>query len=222
MKKILIHGEDKEASYMRLSKFIDVAKSRSMKILEYQKKDKSIDQVLPATSLFDEEIFVIIRNFNTLTSKDIKWIEKNTNDKITLVIYHSSELGSSSIKKIKDIIIEKFDIPKIIYKFLENMSPDPSSDTKRLYLKLLENNPPEFIFTLLINHILDLYWVKCEPSKIPYPSWRVAKLEKQADLFTIKDLKRIFKKMLTIDLSVKTSSYELRDSLDLLVLNGLK
>ncbi len=61
-----------------------------------------------------------------------------------------------------------------------------------------------------------------EPSTIPYPSWRVAKLEYQSKHFVKIDLVDLINTLSKLDIRTKTTKHNLTDSLDLLILTNLQ
>jgi DNA polymerase III delta subunit len=140
-----------------------------------------------------------------------------------LVIYHEKKIPKSFISSIKKIKKEEeYELPKLLFKFLESLVPGNAERSLNLLHTVLENEPPEFVFAMLARHFKDLYWVKKDPSNIPYPSWRVSKLESQASKFSIKQLKSFISKLAKTDVEVKTGKNDLLRSLDLLVMSELE
>lgn len=127
MRIIILHGQNSTKSYERLTRFIDEAKSRGWEII--------YDDVSATPSLFGKQRITIVR--------DIKLIPRNI-ERIqgTLIIYSDSDLPLSFLKKFKDAKIEKFDLPKIIWKFLEKPSV-------KLFHEVIKKEPVELVFHLL-------------------------------------------------------------------------
>jgi DNA polymerase III delta subunit len=105
---------------------------------------------------------------------------------------------------------------------LDGLYPGNSEKSIKQFHKLIEKEPPEFIFTLIAKLFRDLYWVKVDALSIPYPSWRVGKLKPQASKFTIEELKNLIDKLADIDIKVKTSKTDLLSALDLLIIKNLQ
>ena len=223
MNIIVLHGDNTYQSYKRLSVFIDEAKNRSWSVVKIDKYDKNLSTKARTSDLFTQRLFIVY-GIKILSDKDKKWIhDDSVETEGTLIVYEKGLLNKTNQKYLpNDAKYEKFELPKIIFKFLESFYPSNSKECLK-YLKMVtDTSPVEFIFSLLSSHIRDLYWVKEEPSKIPYPSWRVSKLEIQADKFTKSHIKDIIGKLSDIDIKVKTSKTTLIESLDLLILRELE
>ena len=212
MKIIVLHGDDSAKSYERLMKFVETAKKRSWEILT--------DEFPNTPSLFGTERLIIYRDYKLLTSKDIKNFDRFEG---TLVIYHPGDLPQTFIKQMpKDFKMEKFELPKILFTFLESFYPSNSQRSLKLLHDLVKNTAIELIFFMLARHLKDLYWVTIDPTTNQYPSWRLSKLKSQANKFTVENLKLIIKNLADIDILVKTSKADLLTELDLLMVKQLE
>lgn len=225
MNIILVHGDNTEDSYKRLLTFIDEATKRNWKIEKIDKSSKKeLTFLLKSDSLFSEERLYIVYGINSLSSKDKEWLKHDSNDiDGTLVIYEKSLVSASLLKLLpKAYREEKYELPKLIFKFLDSFYPGNKEECIKLFHQVITTYSIEFVFTLLGSRVKDLYWVKVEPSKIPYPSWRVARLENQAGYFDNDHLKKILNNLAAIDVDVKTSKATLTESLDLLIIRELE
>jgi hypothetical protein len=212
MKIIVLHGDDSVKSYARLMKFVETAKKRNWEIITNE---------FPNTpSLFGIERLIIYRDFTLLTAKDIKNFDKFDG---TFVIYHDGVLPQTFIKLMpKDFRMEKFEMPRILFTFLESFYPGNSNRALKLLHDLTKTEAIELIFFMLARHLKDLYWVSVDPKTPQYPSWRLSKLKSQASKFTIENLQLIVGKLADIDIKVKTSKVDLLTELDLLIVKLLK
>lgn len=127
MKIIILHGEDINKSYQRLTRFIETAKSRDWEII--------YDQVTATPSLFGKQRLFIVKDYRVLP-KNLNKLEG------TLVIYHEGNLPAAIINKYEDEKVERFDLPKIIWKFLDRPSV-------KLLHEVLKKEPIELVFHLL-------------------------------------------------------------------------
>lgn len=166
MKIIILHGEDTNKSYQRLTKFIDTAKSRDWEII--------YDEVSATSSLFgNQRLFVI---------KDYRILPKNLNKlEGTLVIYHEGNLPVTILNKYKDAKVEKFDLPKIIWKFLDH-------PTVKLLHDLIKKEPIELVFHLFAKRFRKTKYVS-ELAQMDYES-KTGKVDLflSLDLFIAKHL----------------------------------
>jgi hypothetical protein len=212
MRIIVLHGDDTAKSYDRLSKFIETAKKRSWEIVT--------DEFPNTPSLFGTERLIIYRDYKLLTSKDIKNFDRFEG---TLVIYHPGDLPQTFIKQMpKDFKMEKFEMPRILFTFLESFYPGNSERSLKLLHDLIKTTAIELIFFMLARHLKDIYWVTIDPQTDQYPSWRLSKLKSQANKFTINNLQSIIGKLAEIDIAVKTSKADLLTELDLLIVKQLE
>ena len=212
MKIIVLHGDDTEKSYERLMKFVESAKKRNWEILTNE---------FPNTpSLFGSDRLIIYRDFRLLTTRDIKNFDRFDG---TLVIYHTGILPQTFLKLMpKDFKMEKFELPKILFTFLESFYPGNFNRSLKLLHDLTESSAIELTFFMLARHLKDLYWVSIDPATTAYLSLRLSKLKSQASKFGIDKLKQIISDLADIDIKVKTSKADLLTDLDLLMVKQLK
>jgi len=224
MKIIVLHGDDERKLYERLSKFIEIAKSRSWEVAYLDDKSEKVQEQLSSPSLFGAERFFIIRDITRFGKKELEWTCKNSNTLPgNLIIYHEGYISQTILKGLpKDIRIEEFKLPVILWNFLDNLYPGNSEKSVKQFHQLIEKEAPEFIFTLIAKLFRNLYWVNTDAASLPYPSWRVGKLEAQASKFTNGQLENLIGKLAEIDIKVKTSKADLISELDLLIIKQLE
>ena len=163
---------------------------------------------------------IIYRDYKLLSKDDIKNFSKFEG---TLVIYHSSDLPATFLKLMpKDFKMEKFDLPKLLFVFLENIYPGNSSYCLKLLHEVVKTEAVELVMFFIARHLRDLYWVKVDPISTGFPSWKTGKLKSQANKFTIDNIKLIIEKLSEIDILVKTSKADLLTELDLILIKELK
>ncbi len=224
MKIIILHGDDERKLYERLSKFIETARDRGWEVAYLDDKSESIREQLSSPSLFGAERFFIVRDITRLGKKELEWISKNSSTLPgNLIIYHEGYVSQTILKSLpKDIKIEEFKLPVILWNFLDNLYPGNSEKSIKQFHELIEKEAPEFIFTLIAKLFRDLYWVKTDAASLPYPNWRVGKLKGQASKFTIDQLKLLIGKLAEIDIKIKSSKSDLTNELDLLIIKQLE
>ena len=212
MKIIVLHGEDTNKSYERLSKFMETAKLRGWDIITNE---------FPNTpSLFGTDRLIIYRDYRLLSKSDIKNFDKFDG---TLVIYHDGDIPQAFLKMMpKDFKMEKFDLPKILFTFLDSFYPGEADRTLQLLHQLIENTPIELVFFMLSRHLRDLYWAMIDPNIKSIPAWKLSKLKPQASKFGEEKLKQIISNLADIDIAVKSSKADLLTALDLLIVKQLK
>lgn len=212
MKIIVLHGEDSLKSYERLMKFVETAKKRGWDII--------YDAFPNTPSLFGTERLIIYRDFTLLTKNDIKNLDRFDG---TLVVYHSGDLPQTFLKLMpQDFKMEKFELPKILFTFLESFYPGSSIRAIKLLHDLTKTQVIELTFYMLSRHLKDLYWVSIDTKTNQYPEWRLSKLKSQSEKFKEDKLKQIIEALADIDIAVKTSKADLLTELDLLIVKHLE
>lgn len=218
MKVIVLHGDDITKSYERLMKFVGTAKKRGWDII--------YDSFPNTPSLFGSERLIIYRDYTLLTKNDIKNFDRFDG---SLVVYHDSVLPQTFLKLMpQDFKMEKFEMPRILFTFLDSFYPGNLNHSIKLLHNLTKTQPIELTFFMLARHLNDLYVVTIDPKTNQYPSWRLSKLQSQANKFTnvhasgIENLKIIIKNLADIDILVKSSKADLLTALDLLMVKQLE
>jgi DNA polymerase III delta subunit len=141
----------------------------------------------------------------------------------TIVIYNEGEINKNFLKNLPEgTKIEEFKLPKLIWNFLENIRPANGEKIIRDFHRIIENEPPELVFSLIAKQFHDLYRVKISPNSRNFPLWKIGKLKSQAKYFSLEELKALIAKLAEIDIEVKTGRAELAPSLDVLFLKRLE
>jgi|WetSurSiteA1Bulk_404760.scaffolds.fasta_scaffold08722_4 DNA polymerase III delta subunit len=225
MNVFLIHGDYVSKSHDRLLKYIEKAKEKKWDI-EYFGKDlnKNLAELLSSQNLFGNEKLVVCESFREIKPVDLKWLNKNGgNLNGNLLIYADTILNDGDVKNIPFLKkTEEYKLPKVIFDFMSSFYPGNSLNCLKYLKAVTETEPPEFVFSLLSKQLRDLYWVKVNASNIPYPSWRVEKLERQANRFTIAELKQTINQFSHMDIKAKTSDDSIMNLLDLFIATKLE
>lgn len=215
MKTILIHGEDSLTSYKKFNDLKASVKKKGWTLINLNPKEE-LSQQLVSGNLFSEKIVYILDDFMKLK---LQSFDNNS----FLIIYSNHELTTLQLKVLpKDTKIEKYDLPKLIYNFLDSLYPGNAKKSLQLLNQLVEREAVELIFAILSRLVRDLYWVKADEAGLPYPDWRALKLLKQADKFSKEKLKLIINSLSKIDVKSKTSDSDLRTLLDFTLLTNLQ
>jgi DNA polymerase III delta subunit len=201
---IIIHGDDINKISERYNELKEDYKKRGYKIRFSLSTD---------TSLFPEKILIIL--------DDYKLAPLNSDQEILVISYNL--IPKLTLNKFaKSTKTEVYELPKVIWQFLDAFYPGNYKNIIYLFHQTLTQYPIEMLLPLLGKHLRDIYWVKISPSDIPYPSWRVEKLERTAGRFELAALKIIINKLAMIDINSKTSKTNLVEALDLLIISKLQ
>jgi len=225
MKLILLHGEHTLDSYQRLQKFRETAKKRNWEIVKIDPSDTlSLSEKLTAVGLFKGERLFIIEDLRKMNKKQLQWLIKNI-EKLpdTLVVYHKGTIPNNLLKLLpKPNKTEEYKLPKNIFKFLDSFWPKNSKNSLKLFHETIASEAPDFVFNLLARHLRDLYWAQEDKKSLPYPSWRVGKLSRQAEKFQKGKIKEMINKLAEADIKIKTSKADYIDSLDFIIAGELE
>lgn len=226
MKITLVHGEDIHASRKYYLDLCEKAKGSGFTISDISNQTNlDLGEKLTGQSLFEEKILFVHEKLKNLTPKDLGWLkEKSGKYNGELFMWYEGDAPAKIIKSFpKGVNVKKFDLPKIIFNFLDSFYPGNCKNCLSLLSDLLESQPIELIFAMLIRHVRDLYWVSVDSQNPPsYQSWRIAKLKKQALHFTSAKLKRVINFASEADIKTKTSDGTLKEFLDLIMVTQLQ
>ncbi|WKZ25861.1 MAG: hypothetical protein QY322_00965 [bacterium] len=189
MKIIVLHGNDTQKSYLRLTKFIEVAKKRKWQVVDY-----SLTEV-ENQSLFDENKFFILKDHSLL---DVKILDKLKKYSGNLVIYHNAKIPAPTLKKINPDTAELFELPVILWKFLDSFNSGTGYSIK-LFHELLKTQPVEYILAMIAWKLKDKY------RRNPTP-----------------DVGLLISELAEIDVKAKTGKADLVLSLDLLLAKKIR
>jgi len=219
MRISLIHGEDNTKAYSRFRELVDQSKGRNFEIIPILDPKNIVSQ-----SLFEDKTIFVLEKPNKIKPTSWKWLAKNPSKyNSNLLIYYDGNTPALITKNLpKDSKVEKFDLPKIIFQFLDSFYPGNSKISLKLLNELTKNEPIELIFHLLGVRMRELYWAKVSPETLNFPSWRKTKLINQASQYTICTIQYIIRRLAKIDIKSKTSDLNLKSMLDMLILKSLK
>lgn len=180
MKIIVLHGDDSQKSYDRLTIFINEAKKRGWKVTDF-----SLEEITNQT-LFGEESFFILKDYKVLDKKTIERLKKYSGN---LIVYTAGFNPAMFLKLLpSDAKIEKFELPQLLWKFLDNMTVSGLHE-------LIKTQPIEYVLAMIA-------W-KFKQNYLKNPS------EKNVNLIS---------KLAEIDVKSKTGKTDLLLSLDLLLI----
>ncbi len=180
-------------------------------------------------NLFQDDKTIFIEDLLS-TRKDSKdtqdilvYLEKNIDKPVFL--WESKDVSRHKSPLFKKAIQKTFNFPKEIFLFLDSLQPRNPQQVG-MFHRILKHLEAEAVFYLLVRQfrlllaITDPLMSEIDEVKRLAP-WQLTKLKKQARLFTLNELKNIYKKLYEIDLAQKTGANEsvpLAQSIDFLLL----
>ncbi len=204
MKLIYLSGDDEIKKNGRYMVFLNHAKKKGLLKIEIDcKMMNSLSDVFSYKSMFDEKNIYIFKNFKKHSPEDINYLNNLKSEEI-LIFISRGVLGKTTFSNIKvEFKEEKYILPFLIFKFLDEIKPKNIKKVLMTKEIILKTYPVEFIIGLMAKHLRDLFWVIVASDRVIYPSWRVLKLENQANLFGQKKIKSMIKRLLETDRAIK-------------------
>lgn len=230
----IFHGENITASR---DAFIQEKKQHSS-VLSFSGATLTLEQLtqaLEGQGLFenDQPIFIEELLSKRKQSKEldslVSFILNHTSSIIN--VWESKELTKKQLQAFKDAKIQKFDLPKVLFAFLDSLKPGNSNQSISLFHECLATEEPEFLFFMIVRQfrmllaLIEPMTNDQQPTAIDEVSrlapWQKGKLEKQAKSFGTDRLLSVYKKLFEIESGLKTGqlSQPLDAELDLFLLS---
>lgn len=223
MKAIFLTGNDIDKIDKRSTELTTSAILKNYKIINVS-EELTLFEALKNNDLFQEKKLIIVPRFSLLEKKDFNYLEKINNDTNTvIVVKNENSLAASKLKSFgKDTKVEIYNLPKVIWNFLDSLRRGNSAKSLLLLHSVSESEPIELVFYLMSQRFIQLYLAKVSPSGLKSPSWQVTKLQNQAEHFSENDLKKIISNLSQIDVDYKTGNGELKTLIDLFIISNLE
>ena len=223
----ILHGEDTEASYNRLSQILS-SYPNHIKV-RLTNKDNSEDFYLAifSSDFFQVEKIVICENFLQLNLLNLKDLDKIPKD-CSLIFWEHTQIPLSIISKLRNFaIIENFKPKSDIFLFLDLISPN-GVNLSQQFIKLKTLQDSNLIWHLTYRTLLLILAKqavgKNETSKFlekTIADWQWEKVIKQSRFFTLQKLFALYNGLIKLDFRLKSGLTTLKD-IDLVPLLLLK
>lgn len=177
---------------------------------------------LQLTDMFNQTVFVF-ENFS-LISKDF-WVSlfQNLNDTSAIFNAIGKSTGRIPSEYKKQLKIFSFDTRTEIFDLLNTIDPGKIRNLVTQLEKNLETLPEPVIMTMIQNRIRDLIIIKSSPDSFSGLAWQKFQLQKQAENFSLNNLIKLYRRLLSLEIREKTSanpdSYSSHFVLDLISLS---
>lgn len=222
---IVLHGDNQVASRNRLVGLREDFEKKGLQTIFLNGKTATPEQINIAAntgSLLGGDRLVIVEEFFSKDKKAKESLALHLRGG-SVIFWEGKELSKTLINSFpKHWSIEIFNIQKLVFKFLDNISPGKSADALKILHKIFEQHEEVYAIPPLIAwHTRYLIWAKVEPDTLNIPPWRKSKLTAQAAKFEVRQLYNFHQALLNLDRDIKTSRNFLssESSLDLLIAN---
>ena len=223
---LILHGDNIVASRNKLN---EITNSFTGEVIRLEGSSITLTDLKQATesaSLFSQERLLIISNLfsgrpKTEKKLAIGYLKEVQPDKV--VIWEGKTIDGRKLVAFKKAKIQKFEINRSLFKFLESLSPGNYQWSLKLLHQSLEGDSPQMVFFMLARQIRLLIIAKDlgEKGLEKMAPWQKNKLTVQSEKFTMNELFGIQKRLLKIDFEQKTSRqpYGLVGEIELLVID---
>jgi DNA polymerase III delta subunit len=208
----LLHGGDQVKSRNFLNELKEKARKKTKEIINLDGESvelSEVKQALESSSLFGKDKLIVIDNLYSSHKSNrkkevISYLKKESPQ--NLIIWENKKIDGRKLKGFSsDFKIKKFKLNAVIFKFLESLKPNNEKESIFLFQKCLKDEEPEKVFYMLVRQFSILIKAKDLGKKgLSGPGWMKHKFLGQAENFSLKQLKSNYKKLLEIDIGVKT------------------
>jgi len=206
---ILIHGENLVQSREKLDQLIQQLppSSQIIKLVGKRLTLNQLHQHLRSTGLFAEQKTLILFGILSLPQSDLKkkliQTFKDFPD-TSVIFYEEKNVHASTIKSLKLSPVFQFKPDVLVFKFLDNFSPQQSSQALEYLDQLKQSHQSlDMVFALLAMRVRQLIQAT-SPEKLKTSPWQKQRLVTQAKLFTPSSLISLHQQLYRIDLQHKT------------------
>jgi DNA polymerase III delta subunit len=177
-------------------------------------------------TVFIEEFLTKLKKTDKASKEILDFIVKSSKDN-NIILWESKEILKKDLYSLKNADIKIFKLPKNIFLFLDNIRPNNSRNMLKLFHNALEGGIKEEIILFMLQRQIRLLLSLLDSGEKSIDEverlapWQIGKLQSQSRLFTVSDLKRIYKRLYEIELGQKTGSLplSLSQSIDFLLLD---
>lgn len=185
-------------------------------------------QVLDGGGFFEETKQIFIENLFSLKKKndkekilDLLLREENENE---IIFFENKEITLTSLRIFKNALVKKFDIPKIIFSFLDLIGIDKTKSVQ-IFHEILKTDEAEYVFFMIIRHFRIMLALSnnCE-NQIDelkrIQSWQKNKYLTQLKKIGLEKVKNFYSDLFQTDLKQKTgqNALPLNKTIDILLL----
>jgi DNA polymerase III delta subunit len=177
-------------------------------------------------TIFIEEFLTKLKKTDKAAKEILDFIVKSSKEN-NIILWESKEILKKDLYSLKNADIKIFKLPKNIFIFLDNLSPNNSRNMLKLFHNALESGIKEEIILFMLQRQIRLLLSLSDSGEKSIDEverlapWQTGKLQSQSRLFTVSNLKKIYRRLYEIELRQKTGalSLSLSQSIDFLLLD---
>lgn len=211
---ILLHGDNISASRDALTSFKLESKDREIRELNGNGLDAtSLTQALESGGLFGTEVLIVLENFLSKSGKKGKTTDELLNVLVkdetnaNVILWEGKEITPAMMKRLGGHVDARlFKTPKVIFQLLDGLRPHGGVALLPLLGQTLQTDAAELFFSMFIKRIRQLIMLREGVLPEGLQGWQATRLTSQSKLFTIDKLLSMEKRLLEIDVSIKTGA----------------
>lgn len=219
----LLHGDDIVSSRKVLEEIKLGHTEGEALVLDGRRVSLSdLKQALESLPMLGSSRLVILEHFfSSRPSKEMFSYLASGEFSSDLIIWEGKQISKEAIKKFRSRIkVRLFKTPAIVFQFLDQISPKNKKGSLLTLQKTLKSSPQGLVFYLLVQHIRKLLLIKSGQVPQGIQAWKLRKFQSQAKLFTLNSLRKLYQKLLLVDIAQKRGEerFDLAGELEMLVL----
>jgi hypothetical protein len=205
----LYHGEDTIASRQALIEFKQEQAAAGLEVNTFSGKDLSLADLRQATESLDllgtQRAVIIEGLFAAPKSRrsDELLSYLKTAQTEAILLWEKKKVNANRFKPL-NLEAREFTLPKILFSWLESLSPGNPQGNLKLYRQLADSQPVEVLAYMMARQIRQLLTAKFEPELLTGPSWITGKIVRQAGSFSEAQLFDWHHQLYLIDKEIKT------------------
>lgn len=210
---LIIHGSDIEKS----RNYFFTEKDKIENYVLVNPDDTTFDSLFLHSenkNFFNKSTIIIFENFFSKikpTSKEFKDISSyiNKNKQIDLIFWEDSEISKAALSAFNNATVKNFSLPQNMFVFLDNIKPNNSKISIKLFHELLKTTEAEIIFFMIIRQFrllisqMDIKGDLIDEAKRLAP-WQLSKYKNQASYFEKNKIVKSYEKLFVLDLANKS------------------
>lgn len=210
---VIIQGTDSDSSYKKFSQLLSSYKDHRTIQFDHYTSKEDLNQAFISQDLFDDKKVIVLKNL-LKKDKNIISILENAPKELAVICWESDDLTPSIVAKLSKFAkVENFKLPATIFYFLDNIAPGEKKVIGELNklgeeTSLTWNIQNRFLLLTLAKLKIDMS-LAGKIVKRPLADWQWSKIARQAEKFTLEQLKSIYHASLKIDYLIKSGQTSL-------------
>lgn len=167
--------------------------------------NNELAEKLQLTDMFSQTVFIFV-NFSLTNAQTWQTIEKNLSSSPAIFEAVGKNIGRIPPTLKKKMQIFNVDARTEIFNLLNSLTPQKASTFINLLELNLADTAEPIVMTMIQNRIRDLIVITTSPDSFNGQPWQKNQLVSQAKTFTLSQLIRLYRKLLSIEIREKSSS----------------